>query len=59
MTRRIAQIVSWIALAATIVPAVLYVIGGVELPRVKTWMLVATAVWFASTPLWMGRKKPD
>ena len=59
MTRLIAQIISWAALAATIVPAMLYVGGGMGLPQVKTWMLVATAVWFASTPVWMGRNRPD
>jgi hypothetical protein len=57
MIRRIAQIVSWIALAATIVPALLYVGGGLALAPMKTWMFVATAVWFVSTPVWMGRKQ--
>jgi hypothetical protein len=54
--RPIAQIISWIALAATILPSLLYLNGSMELPTVKTWMLVATVVWFAATPLWMDRK---
>jgi hypothetical protein len=58
MIRRIAQIVSWIALVATIAPAMLYVGGGLPLAPMKAWMFVATAVWFVSTPVWMGRKQP-
>jgi hypothetical protein len=58
MIRRIAQIVSSVALAATIAPAMLYVGGGLALAPMKAWMFVATAVWFVSTPVWMGRKQP-
>jgi hypothetical protein len=57
MIRRIAQIVSWIALVATIAPAMLYVSGDLALAPMKTWMFVATVAWFVSTPLWMGRTK--
>ena len=56
MLRRIAQIMSLIALVATIAPAMLYVDGALPLAPTKTWMLVATAVWFVATPAWMGRK---
>ncbi len=56
MIRRIAQIVSAIALVGTIAPAVLYAAGGLPLTPMKAWMLVATAVWFVATPVWMGRK---
>ena len=50
------QIISWLALAATLVPAFLYLASSLDLAQVKTWMLVATVVWFATVPLWMGRK---
>jgi hypothetical protein len=56
MIRRIAQIVSAIALVGTVAPAVLYVGGGLPLAPMKAWMLVATVVWFVATPAWMGRK---
>lgn len=55
--KAIAQIISWLALAATIVPALVYLGGGIELDRVKMWMLIATIVWFVTVPLWMGRKQ--
>ena len=52
----IAQVVSWLALAATLVPSVLYLSGNVDLSQVKNWMLAATVVWFVAVPWWMGRK---
>ncbi len=55
--RTLAQIVSWLALAGTIGPALLFYVDRMSLPHVKLWMLVSTAVWFAVTPLWMERKK--
>jgi hypothetical protein len=53
--RRITRLTSFIALAATIVPAVMYMGGSMDLPTVKTTMFVATIVWFVATPLWMDR----
>jgi hypothetical protein len=55
--RRIVQIISWISLAGTILPSVLYLLGRMELQQSKLWLLAATIVWFAATPLWMGRTK--
>lgn len=51
------QIVSYIALALTIIPSVLFLKGAMDLERVKMVMLIMTLVWFAVTPLWMGREK--
>ena len=57
MTRRLLQIVSWIALAGTILPSVLFLAGRITLDESKWWLLAATIVWFVVTPLWMGREK--
>jgi hypothetical protein len=57
--RLIAQIVSWLALAATILPAVLYLEDQMQLAHAKIWMLVATVFWFVTTPFWMGRKSSE
>lgn len=57
--RRILQIFSWLALAATILPPVLFLAGRIDLNQSKLWMLAATIVWFAATPFWMGRPKVD
>jgi len=54
--RRILQTASALALAGTIIPAALYLGGGIELPVVKGWMLASTILWFATVPFWMGRE---
>ena len=54
--RKMLQLISWIACAGTILPSVLYLLEKVDLPQTKGWMLLATVVWFAVTPLWMGRE---
>jgi hypothetical protein len=56
--RLIAQIVSYMSLAAVLLPAFLYFFDAMSLERVKLAMLIATIVWFIATPLWMGRAKP-
>jgi hypothetical protein len=50
-----AQCVSLVALAGTITPAVLFVVDRMALAQVRSTMLVATVVWFASAALWMER----
>jgi len=53
--RTLAQIISWLALAGTILPAGLFFAHQLDLPQMKAWMLVAAVVWFAATPCWMER----
>ena len=53
--RIVFQILSWLALAGTLLPSVMFLGGVLELDKVKTVMLVATMVWFVCTPVWMGR----
>ena len=53
--RHVTQAVSGLALVGTILPAVLFFGGSLELTQLKTWMFVATVVWFVATPLWMER----
>ncbi len=57
--RPILQIISWLALAATILPSILFLAGRIDLDQSKLWLLAATIVWFIATPLWMGRAKID
>jgi hypothetical protein len=51
----VARIVSWLALGATIGPAVLFYVDMMALDQMKLWMLVATVAWFASAPVWMDQ----
>jgi hypothetical protein len=53
--RAVAQVISWIALAGTIVPPVLFFRGEATLDQVKLWMLAAAVVWFATAPIWTDR----
>jgi len=53
--RVILQIVSWASIVATIVPSLLFLMGRMTLDQSKWVLLVATVVWFATAPLWMGR----
>ena len=54
--RKLAQIISWLALTGVIVPPLLYLAGQATLPAVKWWMLAFTVIWFVTVPVWMDRK---
>ncbi len=56
--RRTLQVISWLALAGTILPSCLFLTGQTGLDGVKTVMFAATIAWFVATPLWM-LEKPD
>ena len=53
--KAIARLVSLVSLVGTILPPVLFFTGHLDLDATKRWMLVATIVWFAATPVWMDR----
>jgi hypothetical protein len=55
--RPILQIISWISLAGSILPSILYLANRITLDRSILWLNVATLVWFIATPMWMGRPK--
>jgi hypothetical protein len=57
--KRIAQIISVLALAATLLPAILFFADKLELGAAHFWMFVAALVWFAATPFWMEHKATD
>lgn len=57
MMKPIAKIISWIALAATIIVPMVYLAGAVTLDNMILWLNVATVVWFVATPIWMERSE--
>lgn len=57
--KRVAQILSWLALAVTLVPSLVFLAGRIELPQVNIWMLAGTIAWFITAPLWMEHKAKD
>ncbi len=54
--RRLAQAISLLAIVGTILPSVLFLSDRISLEQSNWLMLLATLVWFAVTPLWMGRE---
>jgi hypothetical protein len=57
--KRVAQTISSLALAATLLPAVLFFADKMDLPAARAWMLGAAVVWFVATPFWMEHKATD
>ena len=54
-----ARVLSWLALAGTIVPPVLFLYDCVSLDQTKLWMLIATVVWFAAAQLRDESARPE
>lgn len=54
MPRKLLQLISGMALAGTILPPLMFLLGSMTLDASKNWMLAATVAWFVITPLWMG-----
>jgi hypothetical protein len=57
--RRFLQVISWAALAGTVLPPALFLADKITLGQSQWTMLVATIIWFIATPLWMGRPKVE
>ncbi len=57
--KRMAQILSAAALAATIIPPGLFFADHLGLEATKRWLLGATILWFAATPFWMEHKATE
>ena len=49
--RIVLQIVSYLALAGTVLPSVAFLFGKMDLDQVGTAMLIAAVVWFVVTPM--------
>lgn len=56
---KLAKLISFTALAATVVPCLLYFGGAISHAAVNWSALAGTVLWFAATPLWMGRDLPS
>ncbi len=54
--KRTAQVISVLALAATLLPALLFFANVVDLQEVQFWMVPPTLAWFLTAPLWMEHK---
>jgi hypothetical protein len=54
--RRVATVLSSLALAATVAVPCLYFAGAIEHEQLARWLFAATVVWFCATPVWMERR---
>lgn len=55
----ILKIISYLALAGTIVPSMLVFFGDMQLQTNKTIMTVAMVIWFATVPFWINKSKEN
>jgi hypothetical protein len=53
--KTVLSIISYASLALLTVPALLYLTGTIPLDSLKLLMLIATILWFVTTPLWMEK----
>ncbi len=57
--KRVAQVMSFLALGLTLVAALLFFADQWPLEQAKLCMLVAALAWFATAPFWMEHKTDD
>ena len=57
--KRLAQIISFVALVATLVPPLLFFADRLDLPHTQLAMLFAAGVWFLTAPLWMEHRAAE
>ena len=57
--KRLAQVCSWLALAALLGCALLFFAGRLTLDQTQRGLLLATAVWFGTVPFWMEHRARD
>jgi len=55
--KKIAEIISYIALAVLVGAPVLFYSEKITLEKNKLLMLIATIIWFVSAIYWMGKDK--
>ena len=55
----ILKIISYLALAGTIVPALLVFFGDLDLQTNKNIMTFSMIVWFLTAPFWINKKSEE
>lgn len=53
------KILSYLALAGTIIPSILVFLGEMDLSTNKQIMGVSMLVWFVTAPLWINGRKTE
>ena len=53
------KIISYLALAGTIIPSILVFFGDLDLQLNKNIMAVSMVVWFVTAPFWINKKSEE
>jgi len=56
MKSSLLKIISYLALAGTIIPSILVFVGDMSLQTNKNIMTISMVVWFVTAPFWINRK---
>ncbi len=54
--KRLAQVISAVALVGTLAPPVLFFADRLSLAVAQQWLFGAAIVWFIATPVWMEHR---
>ncbi len=57
MKSLILKIISYLALAGTIIPSMLVFFGDMDLQTNKNIMTISIIIWFATVPFWINKNK--
>lgn len=55
----LARILSAVGLSLIFVPSCMYFFGAIDKPQMNWLMIIGTALWFLSAPLWIGATSPE
>jgi len=59
MKSTILKIISYLALAGTIIPSLMVFFGDMELQTNKSIMAISMIVWFLLAPFWINKKSEE
>ena len=59
MKNLIIKIISYLALAGTIIPSILVFTGGMDLQTNKYIMGICMIIWFITAPFWVNKKSEE
>lgn len=55
----ILKIISYLALAGTIIPSLLVFFGDMDLKVNKNIMVICMVIWFLTAPFWINKKEEE
>jgi len=59
MKSTVLKIISYLALAGTIIPSLLVFFGYMDLQVNKNIMVISMVIWFLTAPFWINKKEEE